>query len=76
VTAHQQTLYTCDGIGCSAKEYTPMAGSAPLHERAAGPEGWTMLRIGADPSTPPAHLCPACTTKFTSIYGSQKGTGA
>jgi len=61
LSAHPETRYHCDRCGEDAIE--PL-GNAPPHARMAGPEGWLMLRVGSDPSTPPSHLCAECAALF------------
>jgi hypothetical protein len=57
MTAHPETRFICDRCGDSSN--LPIA-NTPVHARVAGPEGWQVLTIGNDPSTPPSHLCPPC----------------
>ena len=51
--------YLCDR--CNAQSATQLENKARL------PEGWCQLRIGEDPSTPPAHLCTECVKLFNAF---------
>ena len=57
MTVVPENRFTCDRCDNSANQ--PMT-NAPPHARVGGPEGWLVLTIGNDPSTPPSHLCPPC----------------
>jgi hypothetical protein len=62
MTVAQASHFTCDR--CKKLDVVPSDNSGPVINRMAGPAGWTMLRIGSDPGTPPSHFCPACSTAF------------
>jgi hypothetical protein len=71
MTAIPQTVFKCDR--CLDTASKPIH-SVPVHARADGPEGWLILRIGSDPSTPPSHLCPPCAFGFNAyMQGSSLG---
>jgi hypothetical protein len=61
MTALPETKYTCDRCGDTANMTVQ---NVPAHDRIGGPQGWLALRIGLDPATPPAHLCPPCAFGF------------
>jgi hypothetical protein len=61
VTAQPLTRIVCDR--CEETIEIPIA-NTPVQARSSGPEGWQTMTIGADPSTPPTHLCPPCAADF------------
>lgn len=46
--------------------------NVPLPQRSAGPQGWMLLTMSVDPSTPPMHLCGMCGSQFTLFMGNHK----
>lgn len=64
MTGQPLIRYHCDR--CSKTDEMD-ADNRPPQERIAGPQGWTLLRIGTDATTPPSHLCPNCTMLFNAF---------
>jgi len=73
LSAHQETRYQCDR--CDVDEVVSAENTGPPNKRIAGPEDWLMLRIGADPSTPPSHLCINCAEDFKRFMGEEGKDG-
>ena len=61
MTAQPEIRVKCDR--CLDETTMPMQNVA-VHARLNGPEGWLVLVVGTDPSTPPSHLCPPCAFGF------------
>ena len=78
MTVHPEMRYTCDR--CNEADVLSIQ-NGPPEIRTAGPNGWAVLRIGSDPSTPPSHLCPRCNIEFGKFMDGEKlhereGSGA
>lgn len=61
MSAHPETRFHCDR--CHVDSVHPIS-TGPAMNRMAGPDNWLMLGLGADPSSPPQHLCPVCKEEF------------
>jgi hypothetical protein len=62
MTATPETLFVCDRCGDTV--HVGARNTVPEPQRPATPEGWLVLRIGTDPTTPQSHLCSACAFGF------------
>ena len=67
MSVYPENRFVCDR--CRTSVNMPMASAPPTHARAAGPDGWMTLSLGADPSSPPSHFCPECTGRFKEFVG-------
>jgi hypothetical protein len=55
MTQQPEIRFRCDRCGAEISQPT---NDQPALDRGKPPEGWLVLKIGADPTTPPSHLCP------------------
>jgi hypothetical protein len=72
MTVRPENRFTCNR--CSTDALQAIANTPP-HQRQGGPDGWLVLIIGNDPSTPPSHLCPDCSDFFQAFMINLHGEG-